>query len=298
MARNSAIRELATSNASTRIAAAFFERTVQVWDVRSGEKTTEFETVFSFGGRRLAIDASGELCIAAGWTRGRRGGVACYETRTGKLVWHRTDLGQTQQLHFSNNGTGLWRVPDIGPTIRLDILTGNTLEQIRGLKSIYESVYGDIRLLVKRQGGYILQSQKNLRLPQLDFALLSAAFAPNAVCISEPCGLARCFELSTGIERWRCDPGRGVHVVRVWYRDADDHFYGVRWEYEKGGPKALVRFQQQTGLPEELVYIDSSWQEAVSPVQDCLVTTSGSVFALSDGSLLHCLAFPQCDYPD
>jgi hypothetical protein len=47
MRRDSAIRELAASTASTRLAAALFERTVQIWDVKSGERIAEFDTVYS-----------------------------------------------------------------------------------------------------------------------------------------------------------------------------------------------------------------------------------------------------------
>lgn len=101
MARASAINEMAASWGSTRIAVALLERKVQVWDVRSGERIAEFDTVFSFGGRRLAIDASGELCVAAGWTRGVNEGVACYQSTNGKVLWHRTDLDETSVVKFS-----------------------------------------------------------------------------------------------------------------------------------------------------------------------------------------------------
>ena len=50
-----------------RVAAALFERTVQLWDVRTAQQLSQFETVFSFGGRRLALSPYGDLCVAAGW---------------------------------------------------------------------------------------------------------------------------------------------------------------------------------------------------------------------------------------
>src|SRR5439155_23212631 len=112
---------------------------------------------------------------AAGWTRGRRGGVACYETGSGKLVWHRADLGQTQHVRFSPNGTSLWRVPDTGPTARLDALTGHTLEEISGLSGIYETAYCDALLLEKRKGNYVLRTWRDLPLHRLAFSILDAA---------------------------------------------------------------------------------------------------------------------------
>jgi hypothetical protein len=48
--RASAIQKLSVSKESSKVAAAFSENTVQVWDLFAREKVTEFETVFSFGG--------------------------------------------------------------------------------------------------------------------------------------------------------------------------------------------------------------------------------------------------------
>lgn len=90
---------------------------------------SDFDTVFSFGGNRLALDASGERCVAAGWTGGQRGGVACYEATTGKLIWHRPDLRQTQRLRFAVADATVWCVPESGPTNRLRAANRRTLEQ-------------------------------------------------------------------------------------------------------------------------------------------------------------------------
>jgi hypothetical protein len=68
--RASAIQTLSASNVSAKVAAAFFENTVQVWDLSTREKVAEFETVFSSGGNRLALDDAGRKCVAAAWNKG------------------------------------------------------------------------------------------------------------------------------------------------------------------------------------------------------------------------------------
>lgn len=223
--RASAIRELAASRVSTRIAAAFFEHTVQVWDVGAGERLAEFETIFSFGGCRVTMAPSGELCVAAGWTRGSRGGVACYKAASGTLQWHRTDLRQTQRVHFSPSGTTIWHVPETGPATRLDALTGDTLDNITGLRDIYESAYCDGLLLEKRKSDYVLRVHKDLRIPRLAPSILDVAFSPDALCISEMGGVVRCLGVSDGGERWRYNSAK-AGVNHVWYRAVDDCFYG------------------------------------------------------------------------
>jgi hypothetical protein len=90
-----AIRELAAARSVPRIAAAFVERTIQIWDVSKSERLAEFDTVYNFGGgHRLALNPKGVTCVAASWIKGVRGGVACYNATSGALLWHRTDIRQ------------------------------------------------------------------------------------------------------------------------------------------------------------------------------------------------------------
>lgn len=297
MATASAINEMAASSASTRIAAALSERTVQIWDVRSAERIAEFDTVFSFGGRRITIDASGELCVAAGWTRGIFGGVACYQSSSGKVLWHRTNLNEMSNVKFSLAGSNLWCVTD-GATMLLDAATGDTLEELGSLHNIYDSSYSDVRLLDTTKRNYSVRGKQDFTIPRLTFALLDAVIGPTSVCISESGGLTRCFELSSGTERWSYDPGKWHHILRLWYRATDEAFYGVQREYNKGSQRSLIRFEPQTGRPREVCDLSSSWAETVSPALDCVVTSAGSVLALSDGRLLNCLLFPQRDYSE
>lgn len=297
MATASAINEMAASSMSSRIAAALSYRTVQIWDLRSAERIAEFDTVFSFGGQRLAIGASGEHCVAAGWTRGVFGGVACYQSSSGKVLWHRTDLNEMSDVKFSLAGSNVWCVTD-GSTVLLDSLTGDTLDELSGLHNIYDSSYSDVRLLDKPKRNYTVRGKHDFTIPRLTFALLDAVIGPTSVCVSESGGLTRCVELLSGTELWRYDPGKWNHILRLWYRAADDAFYGVQWEYNKGSQRSLIRFEAQTGQIREVCDLNSSWAEAISPALDCVVTSAGSILALSDGRLLNCLRFPHRDYPD
>lgn len=294
MARASAIHEMAASCASTRIAAALAHSTVQVWDVKSTDKIAEFDTVFSFGGPRIAIDASGELCVDAGWARGLFEGVACYQSGSGIVLWHRTDLNETSTVKFSLAGSNVWCVTD-GVTMLLDAVTGDALEEFSSLDDIYDSSYSDIRLLDAPKRDYMVTGKQDFTIPRLTFALLDAVIGPTSICISESGGITRCVEVSSGTEQWRYDPGKWKHILRLWYRPADNAFYGVQWEYNKGSQRTLIRLEQQTGRPQEVCDLSSSWTETVSPTLDCVVTSSGSVLALSDGRLLNCLPFPQRD---
>jgi WD40 repeat protein len=295
--RASAIRCMAASKRSSRVAAALFESQVQIWDVETGKLIKEFETVFSFGGSRLTLGPLGERCIAAAWKAGKDGGVACYDTNTGMLVWHRQDLKQTQRVRFSPGGESAWCVPDSGPTKLLDSANGKTLDALTGVRDIFDSAYSAELLLVKRKRIYILTKEKTLQVPRLTFALLDVAFGPQTIAISESAGPVRCLDSSTGNELWRQSPGKQIHYLRVWYRQTDGNFYGVPWDFRTGSFRSLVRLDANSGKPTVVCSLHS-WDEVYCTKSDRLITSNGEVINLSDGKRLHQLQFPETDYPD
>jgi WD40 repeat protein len=288
---------MATSNRSSRVAAALFERQVQIWDAKKAKCVNEFETVFSFGGTRLTLDPLGERCIAAAWKAGEHGGVACYETNTGKLIWHRQDLRQTQRVRLSSDGETVRCVPDSGSTKLLEVASGKTIDALAGLKDIFDSEYSADLLLEKRKGHHILRKEKAVQIPRLTFAILDVTFSPQSLAISESGGPVRCINSSTGIELWRHSPGRHIHFLKLWYREMDRSFYGMQWEFQKGSFRSLVRLDANTGEPKVVCQLDS-WEEVHCPKLDCIVTSGGAVLNLSDGKLLSRLKFPETDYPD
>jgi len=295
--RASAIRCMAASKQSSRFAAAVFERQVQIWDVETRALVNEFETVFAFGGNRLALDPSGKRCIAAGWKAGKSGGVACYEANTGKLIWHRQDLRQTQRVRFSPQSDAAWCVPDSGPTRLLDAASGKTLDALTGLRDIFDSDYSADLLLEKRKRDYILRKAKTLQIPRLTFAILDVAFGPQSLAISESGGPIRCIDASSGTELWRRSPGKQFHFLQVWYRQADRNFYGVQWEFQTGSFRSLVRLDANNGESNVICELNS-WEEVYCLKFDSVVASNGDLLDLSDGRLLHRLQFPQTDYPD
>jgi outer membrane protein assembly factor BamB len=293
----SAIQNLATSSRSTRVAAAVFEKTVQIWDLKTRERIKEFETVFRFGGYRLTLDPAGEKCVAAAWKKGKGGGVACYEASTGRVIWHRQDLRHTQRVRFSPDGMAVWCVQDSSPTKLLDSADGKTLDSIVGLRNLFDSEYSPALLLEKRKRDYILRKDKPVKIPRLTFAILDAAFGPHSMVLSESGGHVRCITTSTGAEMWRHSPVKGSHFLKLWYRLNDGNFYGVLWNFQEGNFRSLVRLEATSGEPRVLRQLNS-WEEAHSAKLDCVITSSGELVSLSEGSVLHRLEFPKKVYPD
>lgn len=301
--RASAIRQLAAAQSAARLAAAFVERTVQVWDLCSFERVSQFDTVYEFGGHRITLSPTGEACVAAARQMGRNGGVACYDAVDGSLLWHRTDIGHTQFLRFSCGGKTIWCGVEDGRLQCLDAGSGTTVDTLAGIKRVLDSPHSNLLLLETRSRGFLIKSRSQLRIPNLTFALLDAAFSPDCLCLSEAGGPVRCLEPDSGAELWRYEPPKNAHVLRLGYRPADQRFYGVQWEYEHGTSRVLLRFSGE-GAHEAIRQLRSeilerpSWDEQFGIDGDVLVTSTGEVISVLDGSVMNRLAFPETEYPD
>jgi len=293
----SAIFELAAAQRVPRIAAATPKLTVQIWDLTAGHRISQFETVFYFGGRRIALSPDGDRCAAAEWNKGRHGGVACYDAVTGNLLWQRSDIRHTQAVRFSPSGDHVWCSQSEGPLQQLNAATGETTQKFRGVSGIAVSPY-EADHLFQKSTGFLVQTARQFVIPRESFALLDAAFSPNAVCISEATGPVRCIDSNTAQERWRYLPPPGCHVIRLVYRPPDDHFYGVEMGYREGASHRLLRCHAHTGKAEAVRPLTRPFSMEFVPAGDLVLDSEGEMFDLSTGDSLGRLEFPQREYPD
>jgi hypothetical protein len=293
--RASAIRHLATADTGMRVAAALFKHTVQIWDLTLAEKISEFNTVLDYGGRRLALSPNGESCIAAAWQKGKRGGIACYDVTRGVEVWHRVDIRHTQRLRFSSSGKNIFCGLEDGRLQNLSVSTGETLDALAGLQNIIDSPHTGQMLWDTRTRGFLIRGTSEFQIPRLTFGLLDAVFSPDGLCLSEAAGPVRCFDCRSGIERWRYQPADGKHVLRLTY--CNGIFYGVEWDYKRGGSCSLVRFAADDGRNEQICRLNA-WENEFCLGADLLITSDGEIIRVADGETIRRLEFQQTDYPD
>jgi hypothetical protein len=76
-----------------------------------------------------------------------------------------------------------------------------------------------------------------------------------------------------------------------------DVFFGILWDFEKGGPRTLLRFDPTNGACERVCEFHS-WEEVFVDTVNQLVTSAGEIRDLSNGALVGRLAFPRREYPD
>ncbi len=293
----SAIRELAASKDPTWIAAAFFERTVQIWDVRSFGKVSEFPTVFCSGAGNLAFAPSTQALVAGLSTA--HGKVAAYDVRSGGVVWERR-IVYPSMLRFHPSGKTILCSSADRSAIRLDVPTGSTVEVIKGSGQYIEGPYGEVLNVPARNGNepfHLIGKGHSFEIERLSFALLDAQFSPDSLCIAEAVGPVRCINSSDGKERWRFDSGPDSQVVSLHYSAGMNCFFGILRRLTKGGSGHLVRFAARSGVCERVCDLDS-WEGVFLESADQLVTSVGEIRDISNGGLVGRLDFPLSKYPD
>jgi hypothetical protein len=272
-----------------------FRGAAQIWNWSSGERLSEFTTVFDGFGRH-SISPNGELYVCANWRKGKNGGVACYNTSSGEKIWHRQDLRQVQGIRFSANGHKVYCRVEARPVNCLDSGSGISLGNIRTVDDVVDSPYADLALHSRRRANYTLVGDKTRSIPRIMPAMSDAAFSRESLCLAEYSGFVRCMDCETGNERWRYLPPKGFHVIRLSYQ-ADQCFYGLLFGYEIP-ETALIRLSPDHGSCTEIGrysrarkcggvrYANGDFGDGV------FVTAEGAVVSLVDGQVIKHLPFP------
>jgi hypothetical protein len=296
--RASDIRELAISDESAIVAAALFEKTVQIWSWTTGQQLGEFKTVFSFGGRRLALTPDGSICIAGGWGRG----LAAYSVPDGRILWHRRDIHRVQTVRLSGSGREIYCGVEASPAHILVAATGEHIGRVRAAIGLYGSRYTSHRMIVKK-GRYEVHGETEFKVPAWSFGLLDATFSPEALCLSEPGNFLhpseatagiRSIDLTTGNLLWHLSIGSN-HLA---FNSMDQKFYCAGSELNAPRKTFLIRLASRLQDCDHLAALDKCWNGAFTPSGKVFVTAQGDVYETSSGTLLAHLAFPQRDYPD
>ncbi len=275
------IRHLAVNLDGNIIAAAEFEKAVHIWNVQSATKLITLQTNLDFGGRRLAISSDGSFCAVGAYNCY---GICLYSVNNGSLVWNRKDLKRVQwvDLFDGNVIVGI----DEKPLHVLDLITGNTLETVRGVKAKWISFYDDFYLLEKVGSLNLYRNNKLVALlERTSFSVLSVAFSKDKVIVSEAGGPISAYLLTSGDLVWRNYPDVGSHFLDLNYNDATSKAYGVLWSYEKGGPRFLCSIDLTSGtILDKLLLNEQTTETVFSRRGSLFVTSTGDIYHLDEKS--------------
>jgi hypothetical protein len=198
---------------------ALIARVVHVWSLAAGAQVATFETVFDFGGRRLAL-VPGEhpVVVAGAYTHH---GVCGYDLM-GQRLWQ--DRSRTNVQILTALAGGRVAVScDRGPTRVLDAATGQEVRSLRGARQVFALRPG---LSLGMGSGWSRLLDRSLeplgpRIVVSYAGLVSAASDGEHVAVAEVGGPLRILDLD-GRERARVsehfwhvahDPVTGTWVV-------------------------------------------------------------------------------------
>jgi hypothetical protein len=138
----SAIRHIAPARDGNIVAVGLFQRTVSIWNLATGKRISEFETVLGCPPYRLALSREESACLAAGWRRG----LACYEVPSGSMRWRRRDLKKIQGVVIAPDGRQAYCCSEEGPCHAFTVATGETTERLRGVRRVWVDSTDGLRL--------------------------------------------------------------------------------------------------------------------------------------------------------
>lgn len=226
------------------------ETLIDVIDVASRRRVALHETIYSFGGERLALSDDTRHFIAASWGNPAGGGVACYDTKSGERIWWRRDLKAVQQLRFEPLTGGWFVARDRGGTHLVDRMTGADVWRLRGERDLVgvDSSHGiiiasrkaieavDPRLGERRfvvrpplmydwiDGKSLAGYDKNLLTamhkdpryecrPTDSLIVVAASVQHGLALVSRMGGPLLCFDLAGRSLRWATQPVSGNHFL-------------------------------------------------------------------------------------
>lgn len=288
---DSAIRHLYGSDDTPLVAAAFFESVVQIWSVEDGQKLGEFPTVLDFGGRRLALADGGNLCVAASWDRG----LAAYSVPEGRILWHRTEFRQIQNVTCSRSGQEIFCSFDNGSTAVVAPHPGALLKRIDRAHRVICGRSDQVQLLVNARVNYHINGPTSFDIPPLSFGLRDAAFSEYSVCISEPRAGIRCIDLVTQRTLWHHE---SIRTNWVAFCSEDHEFYCVATTDRPPHDCSLIRLAPRLLDCEQVAWLGPCWEASFFRRGTRLITMRGEIYETASGKLIRQLEFPQREYPD
>ncbi len=310
----SSVRQLATSDGGSLVAAAEATQRVHIFDLESYSRVAAFETILDFGGRRLALAADGRYCAAGAYIAQ---GVAVYDAISGRLVWQRKNLKKVQRVQFRKDGSALLASVEGGPTYILDAQTGVTRGTLPKVTDLQQSPFSSTQLACS-SGWYVLRSESgeskiDLRAPG---NFCQAAFTPRSVVLEalEPTGvvvagarpspqeqlhvIVSC-SLADGQSRWRHLLPPGTNIQRLGFAEEAGEVIAVVWSFVSGDDKRLIRLDMDSGsVRHEQPLRGPPYATEFANRGRLLVTSDGDVINIADGIVAGRLSFPRASHPE
>jgi hypothetical protein len=284
--------EIATSvTGDDRFLTVDWSGQVSLWRAASRGPLASFPTTWSVGGRRLVLggDASEPVAVTAAW---ERHGVCAYDAMTGALLWQRKDVKRVQHLAAPRGLRAVTACSDDGPMRVLDLLNGDTLARVRGVRSCYAAGPG-VPLVGDVLNGLVFVDTSTWkvldRCRMSGFAKIAGAVSTTEALISavnDEAGTAysavHCTTL-TGLNLWRWDCPPEVVCTSLSRDVASGSWLGVLHHINGVTEDLLVRWSP-SGEMTAVAEVGSAQEAAFVPDAALLLLSDGRVLNTASGT--------------
>jgi len=278
------IRAIVTTVNGDKFAVAEFDTNIQVWDLTKG-LVNKFSANFDFGGNRLSISEDGKYLIVGGYSAST---ITAFDIETGEQLWQRKDLKKCRSVIILNRfyNQVFVNLERQGLHI-LDIETGSTLENLRGVEFYYENPFTNIDLLEKSTSISLTDRTKRKTLKNLaktTFAILDTAFSKDKIVCAysgNPLVAVSTLNFET---IWTTNVIG--HFLRIEYSNELDKILGIRWEYENGSPKYLCYIDVNTGKIEKEINLGEPIEVEFLKQGGLILTSTGKLYSTLTGQLI------------
>lgn len=208
------VGSIATTWKGTTYAVAATNSCVEVWDLGRARRISTFRTCYDDGGSRVAMSPTASEVLVGSYEART---IALHHADNGLQLWSRTHARHIHTVGFDpTNGDALVCM-DGGGVSRIDVSSGGTLTAYRGLLRFDVSpLHSNLALTESADTMSLVRRRSGKRLWEIDkhsFGVLSVAFTPQLVCVSEAASCLRGVDIETGKTKWRVDPEPGSHLV-------------------------------------------------------------------------------------
>ena len=275
------IRTIAATVDGDRFAVAEFDSKVQVWDLTKG-LVTKFTTDFDFGGNRLTISEDGKYLVVGGYSANT---ITAFEIDTGQQIWQRKDLKKCGSVKILNKlDNRVFVNLERQGTHILDIYTGDTVDNLKGVEFYYENPYGSIDLLEKSTTYSLtdrIKSKTLKNVPKTSFAILDTAFSNSTIVCAYSTNPLEAISKETFENIWATKVVG--HFLEIEYCVELNKILGIRWEYENGSPKFLSYVDIVTGKVEKEINLGEPIEVEFLKQGSLMLTSQGKLYSTSTG---------------
>lgn len=243
-------------------------------------------------GTRLALARDGRSCFVGCYDAY---GIAGYSLPAGKELWRRKDLKAVQAVEVLDFQDLVFCGRAGGAAHLLNARTGETVEKLNGVRSIYGSPF-DKSVIVD---GRLLELHRPFGSKKLAFqrkfkSVRTCAFSESEVIISESGAWIRCFDLNSGEVVWEIAPAQAVNYVRFVFHKERQCFIALKQETDT----RFVFLHPKTGKVLHEVVLEKFRYGEFCRGGETLLRGNLCHYSTATGKMLHDFATPEilaCD---